>query len=135
MIDGEKHRVSSELRKLKIDGRGETNLNHGFTWSVASIVFPDLCDRPRDAVLQDLIDRLADLIAPEPERTCKWVWCEDWVDTPAGPRELICANWHLDCGCWDGEDQDLRNLSDQYERPTMWLYCPRCGAKVVDDAH
>lgn len=77
---------------------------------------------------------LADFIEPEPERTCKWVWGEEWLESsPIGPRELQRANWYLDCGCWDGFEDELENLCDPAEKPGHWRYCPNCGAKVVDE--
>lgn len=78
---------------------------------------------------------LSSLIEPEPERTCKWVWGEEWLESsPASPRELQWANWYLDCGCWDGDEDEFEDLDNPDEMPKgHWMYCHRCGAKVVDE--
>lgn len=82
--------------------------------------------------LRMALDYLADLIEPEPERTCKWVWHEEWEDTPGG-RECVCANWELDCGCWDWSDEELSSFDNIESKPNNgWKVCPRCGAKVVE---
>ena len=74
---------------------------------------------------------VADLIEPEPERTCKWIWHEEWDDTPGG-RECVCANWELDCGCWDWLDEELSCFDNIESSPNNgWKVCPRCGAKEV----
>ena len=83
----------------------------------------------------ELHERLADLIEPERELTCKWVWHEEWDDTPGG-RECVCANWELDCGCWDWSDEELSCFDNIESSPNNgWKVCPRCGAKVIDDAN
>lgn len=86
-----------------------------------------------DASASELLDGLADLIEPEPERTCKWVWGEEWLESsPASPRELQWANWYLDCGCWDGDEDEFEDFDNPDEMPKdHWTYCPRCGAKVA----
>ena len=67
----------------------------------------------------DLINRLADLIEPEPERTCRMeydpVHC-DYVCTN-------CGEWH-DTGMYDACDADDRIVFKPYR------YCPECGARV-----
>lgn len=65
VTDEERLRVAGELRKLKVGERGITNLNHGVTWSLVAIVLPDFCERSHETVLQDFIDRLAELIGPK----------------------------------------------------------------------
>ena len=65
---------------------------------------------------QDVADRLADLIEPEPERTCH-MRDTHWDD---GQRTwgCICS----ECGA-------------KHERKSgKWMnYCPNCGAKVVEE--
>ena len=71
---------------------------------------------------QDMVlkDRLADLIEPEPERTCS--------DIAEGMR-FECS----ECGC------TVRLTCDDYPTITAYClalvpnYCPNCGAKVVDE--
>lgn len=83
----------------------------------------------------DSVKDLADLIEPEPEITCEWVWGEDWIESsPTGPREPQWANWYLNCGCWDGPEREFEDFDDPHEKPSNdWGYCPRCGAKVVQN--
>lgn len=71
----------------------------------------------------------------EQERTCEWVWGEEWIESsPAFPRELQWANWYLNCGCWDGQEREFEDFYDPNENPSNgWEYCPMCGAKVVDE--
>lgn len=55
----------------------------------------------------DVADRLADLIEPEPERTC-------------GLRSRFTSMYCYECSeCGRGMKVD-------------WAYCPNCGAKVVE---
>ena len=65
---------------------------------------------------------LADLIEPEPERTCRMeydpVHC-DYVCT-------ACGEWH-NTGMYDACDADDRIVFKPYR------YCPNCGAKVVGE--
>ena len=68
------------------------------------------------------------------ERTCEWIWGEDWLESsPEGPRELHWANWYLDCGCWEGDEDEFCDFDDPEARPdSYWAFCPKCGAKVVE---
>lgn len=63
--DDERRRVSGELERLVVYENGTTSLNHGVLWSIAAIVLPDIDERPRETVLADLTERLAELIKPE----------------------------------------------------------------------
>lgn len=60
----------------------------------------------------DELERLADLIEPEPERTCRIVRVQPgwWECDACG----LSIRWDLD-------------------EPPHVHYCPNCGAKVVDD--
>lgn len=60
-------------------------------------------------------ERLADLIEPEPERTCRMEY-----DTVHG--DFVCS----ECGAWVRTDA-ARTLCG-----SSLKYCPNCGAKVVD---
>lgn len=63
----------------------------------------------------EIFDLLADLIEPEPERTCRNVSKDD--------HEFECS----ECGEW----LDIANvMSWMHMKPN---YCPNCGAKVVYD--
>lgn len=61
----------------------------------------------------DLANRLADLIEPEPERTCN---AEEIPYMPGCYEGCWCSV----CHCIDFESDEPN-------------YCPQCGAKVVDD--
>lgn len=63
-----------------------------------------------------LFNRLADLIEPEPERTCRMEY-----DTVHG--DFVCS----ECGAWVRTDAS-RTLSG-----ASMKYCPNCGAKVVSE--
>lgn len=116
-----------------------TGRHHGMGCHEAADRFWNMCDRIKEAGNYDIAfstaSVLADLIEPEQERTCKWVWGEEWLESsPMGPRELQWANWYLNCGCWDGFEDEFEDLCDPEEKPAgHWKYCPECGAKVVDE--
>lgn len=65
-----------------------------------------------------LCERLADLIEPEPERTCRIVHRNDFQKA-LGEHSI----WY-ECGFGI-------MIADGTQEP---VYCPGCGAKVVDDA-
>lgn len=89
------------------------------------------CDEKK--CCERFMDTIAALVEQEPERTCKWVWGEEWLESsPMGPRELQWANWYLNCGCWEGCEDEFEDFYDPYEEPKgHWKYCPNCGARVV----
>lgn len=61
------------------------------------------------------VDDLADLIEPEPERTCK-------------KRNHDTDNYYMRCcSC---SECNAGWFEDIYDKP--FSYCPHCGAKVVD---
>ena len=63
----------------------------------------------------NIFDHLANLIEPEPERTCK-LKDKSW-------DERTCV-WGIECSeC---------GSKFSYETGTCWKYCPSCGAKVVE---
>lgn len=74
----------------------------------------------------DVINRLADLIEPQPERTCKMVSAfdtdelDDIQDGISSSPEDTLAYKCKGCGF------DFR-----YERGLYPNYCPNCGAKVL----
>lgn len=84
-----------------------------------------LDDGESDAI--DLFGRLADLIEPEPERTCRMVSAFD-TDELEHEQENISFSPEdtlaYRCG---GCRFDFR-----YERGLYPSYCPNCGARVVD---
>ena len=62
-----------------------------------------------------VFELLADLIEPEPERTC----------------ELIDKRWDDGTCVWGVECSECGSRFS-YETGTCWRYCPSCGAKVVE---
>lgn len=77
------------------------------------------CGLERAVHASEICDRLADLIEPEPERTCRMeydhVHC-DYVCT-------ACGEWH-NVATYDACDADDRLVFKPYR------YCPKCGARV-----
>lgn len=61
-----------------------------------------------------LLARLAELIEPEPERTCHIVMVSP------GEWECDACGGGIDCDSYDEDD------------PPNYNYCPNCGAKVVE---
>jgi hypothetical protein len=77
----------------------------------------------RDSTVQ----RLSDLIEPEPERTCRLVTHKH----PAGrafERDLYCSE--CDTLLWDSCGDPFYSLSVEEQK-----FCYNCGAKVVKEWH
>ena len=72
------------------------------------------CDVGQDWQDMELKDRLAELIEPEPERTCA----------------LTHRSWDDGTCVWGVECSECGSRFS-YETGTCWRYCPCCGAKVV----
>ena len=115
MISNDEHReVAARLREQK-------------PWSVFTD-FQDCIGDLCDAVFEDegdlndmfrLQKALADLIEPEPERTCKNVYDEMKMD--ACDNGFECS----ECG------EKVEDCEGYHVKGT-WNYCPGCRAKVVD---
>ena len=57
----------------------------------------------RNDCAEEVLNRLADLIEPEPERTCRYVWDERskaWACSECGGLEPVCGglSYCIDCG-------------------------------------
>ena len=72
------------------------------------------CGLGRAVHASEICDRLADLIEPEPERTCR----------DEGTSAFRCGR----CGAFA-----LRDAITDLCGPIPIRYCPNCGAKVVDE--
>lgn len=104
----ERREVAARLREIDED-----------VWSRFSVEANDIRKAiglsffQRDSTVQ----RLADLIEPEPERTCRNV-----TDDPKANYFKCDA---CDCEITDYEDYKVWISG-------TWNYCPNCGAKVVE---
>ena len=106
--DDERREVARRLRGIKDTREG---CGHEMCCDLWSAVFDsdyrctDLCDECEVAVLNSL----ADLIEPEPERTCH--------DETESPMSFLCG----ECGWfWNDPEDELG-----------FRYCPSCGARVI----
>lgn len=97
---------NEERHEVAVRLRGAADVDIDDEGSFETVLF-DLLKKPRDH--EDAARRLADLIDPEPERTCLA------VDTGEGIEAFECS----ECG-WDGWGS----------RDSVTLYCPMCGASV-----
>lgn len=93
--------------------------NYGIGCHEAADRFWDLCDRVKKAGEYDIVfstsSVLADLIEPEPERTCKIVYDSVLSEQYGGP---MCRCSHCNAA-----------LPEEFTGP--YYYCPCCGTKVV----
>lgn len=117
--DEERREVAARLRELE--------RQYGEEWGVVrcgELPAPvddamHACGIDRAVYGSEIFNRLADLIEPEPERTCRMrydpVHC-DYVCT-------ACGEWH-NTGMYDACDADDMVLLRPYR------YCPKCGARV-----
>lgn len=112
----ERRKVAQKLRNSDIE-RHQLNpmVSHAtVTICGSSIVCID------EESLRMALDYLADLIEPEPERTCRATSCRDYPDW--GSVAYTCS----ECGeilvCFDFEQDPPKPIG----------YCPNCGAKVVE---
>lgn len=67
---------------------------------------------------------LADLIEPEPERTCRNVFPKDGI-LPNHPETMFRCS---ECGC---DVQDCESYAISMVGGS-WNFCPNCGLKVVE---
>lgn len=77
--------------------------------------------------------RLADLIEPEPERTCRVVTDKNTVSQTQEVHTKYCSK----CSYVFGREQHrqlLPGLDEEFVLHAVQIpdYCPNCGAKVVD---
>ncbi len=68
------------------------------------------------------VRRLADLIEPEPERTCRMIYDDVHGDYVCS----ACGEWH-NTGKYDACDADDNLVFKPYK------FCPSCGARVVGE--
>lgn len=78
-----------------------------------------------NALISTWETQLADLIEPEPERTC---WNKAVRNNKEFPPEYRTDNFICSaCGALFFADSEYIN------HPIDWAFCPDCGAKVVDE--
>ena len=108
MINNEERReVSTRLRELNI---GDWHDSFDELWALEDACG---CDIGQDWQDVSLKDRLADLIEPEPERTCT-------ID------DIYFSNSETDWG-------KCSNCNKVFPYQNDVVACPKCGAKVVDE--
>lgn len=110
----ERREVVKELRYT-----ASHSLNgYGFQRAVEGIVFGTLGDRP----WMETMTRLADLIEPEPERTCTFSVKEREEDPYPTCSEC-------------GYETDFGELMWYFDNTFKYenKYCPNCGAKVFEE--
>lgn len=73
----------------------------------------------------ELHERLADLIEPEPERTCKNLSDSGWFTCSECGANVYGAAYGS--SYVDGDGKRWYTTAN----PPQWNYCPNCGAKVI----
>lgn len=122
----ERREVAARLRETNLtEYAEEVERSEGLSKVAAArfVAIPNLVgalnfDKPIVSA-KELTDRLADLIEPEPERTCQIVQnrctnCDHEINDRSYFEKVT-----LDDGCWTAESRTAN-------------YCPNCGAKVVE---
>lgn len=109
--DDERREVAARLR----GGYDVVSDAHGRFWLNGTLFGMDITARSEERI-RDGLARLADLIEPEPERTCQDV---------EGGNFFRCSK----CGC------ELMRFADGWKPLYMGevRYCPNCGARVVEE--
>lgn len=108
VTDGERRAAANTIRRYN----GQANCMYLVKYAA--------CRGDMDAGESAFLNRLADLIEPEPEeRTCR--------DVSRGGENFKCS----ECGTVVEVEHDdsllyIGGLTDDFD------YCPRCGAKVVE---
>lgn len=122
VTDDERREIAARLRK-QADKLGPNMDAHEFASYTA-----DVLDVDENMMWYGMELRLADLIEPEPESTCRMVSAFD-TDELEGIQENISFSPEdtLAYRC-EGCGFDFR-----YERGLYPNYCPNCGARVIGE--
>lgn len=107
-IKEERRRIAAELRK--IDDTNWTDVREELKALDRAIG----TEYGMPHAIQTTWERLADLIEPEPERTCR-----NMADEYGDGLEFVCS----EC---------TRAISEYEYAPEIGEFCPSCGAKVVE---
>ena len=148
----ERREVAARLREtILTEGAAVIEKSEGLDAAVAArfVAIPNLVAAlnfdKAIVSMQELTDSLADLIEPEPERTCKFVadvmitaWDEDDNEIETGEvadeADMSCDNCDYpmmrdECiGWWDEE----KGPYGGWLLTPRFNYCPKCGYRVVD---
>ena len=111
----ERREVAARLRELADTGAYASKETMPL---VGALLFVTNIDATRGAA-EDIMRGLADLIEPEPERTCRMEI--DW-DYDGG-----CPAYYRDYVCSECKEDFI------YYKNSRVSYCPNCGAKVVGE--
>ena len=112
--DEERREVAAKLRSM-------TNYEYSSMFIdeiIGACIGGDLYDDEYQLLDCKIVNRLADLIEPEPERTCRMEI--DW-DYDGG-----CPAYYRDYVCSECKEDFI------YYKHSRINYCPNCGAKVVE---
>ena len=110
--------TNKERREVAARLRNYENLRESFRESPICAFLDAMGVRYLD--WEGVCNRLADLIEPEPERTCKNVY--DEMEMGACDNGFECS----ECG-------EMVEDCEGYHVKGTWNYCPNCGAKVITD--
>lgn len=116
--------TNEERREVAYNLRGNAQAHPDMSL-ILNVAFSDDALRPDDGSMEytvtshDAAMRLADLIEPEPERTCRM--------TQIGGDRVLAGWWECsECG------PVYPPCKDEIARWALQR-CPRCGARVVDE--
>lgn len=133
MLTNEERREIAARLMREAQAWRETSPDNECDFSDAAAMMQDLCvfiGLERDALCSEVFKRLADLIEPEQERTCKVR--QSYFDSDNELNEIMegitfSPEDTVACIC-EACGHDWR-----YDRGIRPNYCPQCGAKVIDN--
>lgn len=118
MLTNEERREIAARLMREAQAWRETFPDNECDFSDAAAMMQDLCvfvGLERNALCSEVFKRLADLIEPEPERTCKMI--------PNGETDFAAT---LSCSMCGNVESVYAISSDEFN------FCPNCGAKVAE---
>ncbi len=123
--DDERREVAARLRRLS----GHREVDKEFVHEALGLYMGECVDG-YDPVS---VSELADLIEPEPERTCRVVTDKNAVSQTQEVHTKYCSR----CSYVFGREQHrqlLPGLDEEFVLHAVQIpdYCPNCGAKVVE---
>ena len=85
------------------------------------------CDDGEDAMYNTFPD--GHTVKYVPESTCRWVYFDDTVST----SDAYEFGWHYECSECGFDPEELLGADvDHEDELGILVYCPNCGAKVVE---